>query len=805
MTDRTATAPGITIATMRGPWKTSLAAFLIGSTAVVGVWSEPGQAAAPVAGFTDTFLSSFDRPTAVEWLPGDRIVVLEQGGRVRIGQPGKPFNTALTIPNICSNGERGLLGFVPDPGFLGNTLVYIYYTRTSSQAPGGCVNRVSRFQMAGEVINPASEIVLLDNISSVNGNHNGGDLDIGSDGYLYVSIGDAGSDPRGDSIGRNDAAQDLSLLNGKILRITLDGRPAPGNPFSGAGTARCATRGNTPSTPTTACQELFAWGLRNPYRIAFDRNDGSDRFFINDVGQSTFEEVDEGGIGRNYGWPDREGACPQGETPPCAGPGPGITDPITSYGRSLGTYVTAGAFVPNGLWPASYDGSYLFADGGSGRIWNRRANGSIDYDAPFATDAFGITDMTFGFDATGRMVLYYVQVGGSLRAISSTTPLAQTDVSGLKIVPITPLRAYDTGQAIGTTTGVVFNGTTRLIDLPQPAGAKAALVNITYDATRGPGFIRTWRPRAARTTTSSTNADGPGAVVANSAIVPLDEHGAFVLESSTTGRVVVDVTAWLMGTDGSTDDGRFVAVPPRRLADTRQPAGVPLESGSANRWTRDGDRIDVEVIGSVGVPDDGTVSAVAVSIAAIAGGGPGGWVGAYPGGGTWGGTSNVNVLRGDVRANTVVVALDGADYFSMRTLNIADVAIDVVGYVTSNAAPASGSGLYSAITPVRVVDTRIQVGFPRLRALDAATVKLPGGAANAAVVQNITVTRPDGPGWVAAHPGRAAPVVSNVNYTAEGQTRAVLGFTRLTDDGRVRFTSLRRTDLVVDVVGFFSE
>jgi len=803
--DRIATAHCTIVATMRRPWKISLATLVIGSTAIVGVWSGPGSAASPVAGFTDTFVSSFSRPTAVEWLPGDRIVVLEQGGRVRIGRPGTPFNTALTIPDICSNGERGLLGLVPDPGFLGNALVYVYYTRISSQAPGGCVNRVSRFQMAGEVINPASEIVLLDNISAVNGNHNGGDLDIGSDGYLYVSIGDAGSDPRGDSIGRNDAAQDRSLLNGKILRITLDGRPAPGNPLSGPGTARCAVRGNTPSTPTTACQELFAWGLRNPYRIAFDRNDGSDRFFINDVGQSTFEEVDEGGIGRNYGWPQREGACPQGETPPCAGPPAGITDPITSYGRSLGTYVTAGAFVPDGLWPAPYDGSYLFADGGSGRIWIRRANGSIDYDAPFATDAFGITDMTFGFDTAGRMVLYYVQVGGSLRAISSTAPLVPTDAGDLKIEPITPFRAYDTGQAIGTTAGMVFNGTTRLIDLPQRAGAKAALVNITYDATRGPGFIRTWHPRAARTTTSSTNADEPGAVVANSAIVPLDDNGAFVLESSTTGRVVVDVTAWLMGTDGSTDDGRFVALAPRRLADTRQPAGVPLDSGSANRWTRDGDRIDVEATGSVGVPDDGTVSAVAVSIAAISGGGPGGWVGAYPGGGTWGGTSNVNVLPGDVRANTVVVALDGADYFSLRTLDIADVAIDIVGYVTSNAAPVSGSGLYNTIDPVRVVDTRIQVGFPRLEVLEAAAVKMPGGAARAAVVQNITITGPDGPGWVAAHPGPVTPGVSNVNYTAEGQTRAALAFTRLTEDGRVRFTSLVRTGLVVDVVGFFSE
>ena len=205
------------------------------------------------------------------------------------------------------------------------------------------------------------------------------------------------------------------------------------------------------------------------------------------------------------------------------------------------------------------------------------------------------------------------------------------------------------------------------------------------------------------------------------------------------------------------------------------------------------------------MPDDGTVQAVAVSIAAISGGGPGGWVGAYPGGGTWGGTSNVNVLPGDVRANTIVVPLGGSSFFSLRTLNIADVAIDVVGYVTSSGAPTSGSGLYSSIDPVRVVDTRLPLGFGRLAALSAATVSVPGGATRAAVVQNLTVTDTSAAGWVAAHPSSVAPVVSNVNYTDRSQTRAALAFTQLTDDGRERFTSLVATDLVVDVVGFFSE
>ncbi len=784
-----------------------LASVLIGSVGLVTASADGVEAADPPSGFSDTSIAAASRPTAIEWLPGNRIVVLEQRGRIRVGHPGQQFSTALTLTNICNNGERGLLGLVPDPAFLGNGFVYVYYTRPASGAPGGCVNRVSRFTMSGDVIAPTSEVVLLDNISSVNSNHNGGDLDIGSDGYLYVAVGDAGRDPRGNSGsgGSNDAAQDLSLLNGKILRVTLGGLPAPGNPISGPGTARCGLRGNTAATPTSPCQELFAWGLRNPYRIAFDRNDGSNRFFINDVGQRTFEEINDGGIGRNYGWPSREGACPQGQTVGCPGPPFGITDPISAYGRSLGSYVTAGAFVPDGLWPAKYDGAYLFADGGSGQIWTRRTNGSVDYDAPFATGAYGITDMTFGFDADGRMVLYYVQVGGSVRMIAPTTPLALTASSGLKIVPVTPFRVYDTGHDVGVASGPVFNGTTRLVDLDPPIGARAAMVNLTYAATAGPGYIRAWGTRAARPTTSSVNADRASDVVANAAIVPISSDGSFVFESTTTGRVVVDVMGWLVDAGGATDDGRFVPLDPARLVDTRIPSGTTLSSGSPNPWQRSADRIDFSAEGLLGIDGNGQAAAIVISVAVISGGGPGGYVGGYPGGSTWGGTSNVNVLPGDTRANVMMISTDDSGIFSLRTLNVADVVIDVLGYVTSDAAPTSDSGLYSSIDPTRVVDTRIPLGFGRLAALSPLTLSVPGGASAAAVVQNVTVTNTSAPGWVAVHLTPVAPRISNVNFMAPGQTRAALAFTRLTDDGRERFTSLVATDLVVDVVGFFSE
>ena len=144
--------------------------------------------------------------------------------------------------------------------------------------------------MTGNTIARSSELILLDNISAVNGNHNGGDLEVGNDGFLYVAVGDAGCDPRGDSgcAGSNDGAQDLSLLNGKILRVDrATGAPAAGNPFALAGAAPCRTRGNTPSTPVTSGPgELHA---RNPSPVA-----GTHALLIALTGRNTFWKAVKG-------------------------------------------------------------------------------------------------------------------------------------------------------------------------------------------------------------------------------------------------------------------------------------------------------------------------------------------------------------------------------------------------------------------------------------------------------------------------------------------------------------------------------
>ena len=387
----------------------------VASVATSCLTLSPSVQAAPVApavatvpsGFTASVVTSaINTPISLTALPDGRVVVLEKAGAVRVVSNGALLPAAALTLSVCTQSERGLLGFAIDPLFQSNGFVYVYYTRAAASAPGGCVNRVSRFTMFGNGINAATEVVLLDNIGSPAGNHNGGDLEVGNDGYLYVAVGDGGCDPRDGTFsqcaGGNDAGQDTSLLNGKILRVDrTTGAPAPGNPFQGVGTAVCRTRGNSPATPTTPCREIYAYGLRNPWRFAFDQNTGGTRFFINDVGQGTREEIDLGVVGANYGWPVREGNCAQGAAPLSCGSNPsGMTAPILDYTHASGEgeYITGGAFVPNGAWSSAYDGAYLYADGNPGRISVRFANGGH---APLFTDLGGISDIGFVVEPTG--------------------------------------------------------------------------------------------------------------------------------------------------------------------------------------------------------------------------------------------------------------------------------------------------------------------------------------------------------------------------------------------------------------------
>ena len=196
----------------------------------------------------------------------------------------------------------------------------------------------------------------------------------------------------------------------------------PDNPFVGAGTARCNVTGRT--SAGTKCQETFAWGLRNPFRMAFDPNAAGTSFFVNDVGDGAWEEVNAGLAGADYGWNVREGPCANGSQTDC-GPAPaGMTNPVHAYSHAASDChaITGGAFVPAGAWPSAYDGAYLYGDYTCGKIFQLVPNGSGGFTrTEFSTGVGSVVNMTFGPSATGQ-ALYYTNysAGGEVRRIEPT-------------------------------------------------------------------------------------------------------------------------------------------------------------------------------------------------------------------------------------------------------------------------------------------------------------------------------------------------------------------------------------------------
>jgi glucose/arabinose dehydrogenase len=405
------------------------ARLIAAATALVA--AVPGEAAVVPAGFADELVTSgVPAPTALAFTPDGRLLVAGQGGTLHVVAGGalQPLPALDLTASTCSDSERGLLGVAVDPAFAVDPYVYMYYTfkkhgvctRNASNQP---VNRVSRFVMAGNAIDAASETVLVDNIPSPNGNHNGGDVQFGTDGFLYISIGDGGCDYAGNSgcAGANDAARDRHVLLGKVLRLTKTGAIPAGNPFQGAGTASCRLAGS--ATPGVVCSETFAWGLRNPYRIAFDPNTAGTRFFVNDVGQGAWEEIDEGQAGADYGWNVREGPCATGSTTSCGAPPAGMTNPVFAYGHSSGCRsIVGGAFVPAGAWPSAYDGDYLYGDFICGRIFRLEAAPGGFTQSVFADGAGSVVHLAFGRDG-----LYYTAYPNQVRRIVPATVASASD------------------------------------------------------------------------------------------------------------------------------------------------------------------------------------------------------------------------------------------------------------------------------------------------------------------------------------------------------------------------------------------
>jgi glucose/arabinose dehydrogenase len=358
--------------------------------AFVGGLSQLNAATLP-AGFTETqFGSNLNAtPTAMAFAPDGRLFICLQNGQLRIIKNGALLATPFLTLSVDSSGERGLLGVTFDPNFSSNHFVYVYYTISASPIH----NRISRFTANGDVAVSGSETILvdLDNLSSAT-NHNGGAIHFGPDGKLYAGVGENANSAN---------SQTLSNRLGKILRYNFDGTIPTDNPFF-----NIATGGN---------RAIWALGLRNPFTFAFQP--GTGRFFINDVGQSTWEEINDGIAGSNYGWPTCEGVC----TPANAN----FRDPLFQYGHGTGATtgcaIVGGAFYnpPVNQFPASYLGKYFFADLCSG--WIRVFDPSTSTASGFASGISTPVDLQVGPDGC----LYYLAQGGSGQVFRVSAVAAQ--------------------------------------------------------------------------------------------------------------------------------------------------------------------------------------------------------------------------------------------------------------------------------------------------------------------------------------------------------------------------------------------
>jgi glucose/arabinose dehydrogenase len=337
--------------------------------------------------------SGLDQPVALTHPAGDtRLFIIQQTGTVLVydalGLRATPFLDIRSI--VLSGGERGLLSVAFHPLYRDNGFFFVYYTNRNGD------NSIARYKVSSndpDLADPASGTILLTIPHPTFANHNGGQLQFGPDGYLYIGTGDGGSggDP-------NNHAQDLSQLLGKLLRIDVDhGLPytiPPSNLFFGFANIR---------------NEIWAYGLRNPWRFTFDRANGD--LWIGDVGQDLYEEVDLQRAtsvgGENYGWRKMEGFHCYNPSTNCADPT--FTMPVLEYPHLQGACSISGGYRYRGTQIPSLQGAYLYGDYCTGTIWSATPTGAVWTSKTLLTTTLRIS--SFGEDVSGELYVLDVVKG----------------------------------------------------------------------------------------------------------------------------------------------------------------------------------------------------------------------------------------------------------------------------------------------------------------------------------------------------------------------------------------------------------
>ena len=396
--------------------------------------------------FAQTLVTNgISNPTVMAFAPDGRIFVGQQGGSLRVIKNNALLPTPFISLTVNASGERGLIGIALDPDFSANNHIYLYYTVPGSPAH----NRISRFTANGDVALAGSETIVLDlDPLSAATNHNGGAMHFGKDGKLYVAIGENANSAN---------AQNLDTYHGKLLRLNKDGSIPDGNPFTSGSEKR---------------KRVWAYGLRNPYTFAIHPESG--RILVNDVGQVTWEEINDATTGgKNFGWPTTEGNFNQGTYPD-------FTNPIYVYqhgsGDGKGCAITGGAFfAPTTTnYPAVYFGRYFLQDLCNDWINSLNLSGNA-VRSPFATAISGDgLSITQGNDGN----LYYLsRSAGALYKIiynKTTAPFITTQPGDLTVAE--GQQASFSVNALGSTP-LAYQWQKSGVNIPGAASAILTIVN----------------------------------------------------------------------------------------------------------------------------------------------------------------------------------------------------------------------------------------------------------------------------------------------------------------------------------------